>query len=105
MQTGTTFMDYLLGISAFIITGLLSWVGYYLREFATTVKDLKTAVEQLRLVLSVEQEKTNNMKDMLTNSVNSLDNKVTSIENKVESHEKDIVILKTIHSDKIKIRS
>jgi len=101
MQTDLTVMDYMVTISGSIILLLLGGISYFLRQFASSVKDLKSTVEQLRLVLSVEQEKVSNMKETLITSLTIMDTKLVSISNKVDQHEKDIVVLKTIHSDKI----
>lgn len=90
-------MEYLLGISAFIISGLLTWVGYYLKEFATTVKDLKSAVEQLKVVLSVEQEKVNNLRETLLASNTALDGRINNLSTKVDQNTSDILVLKTMH--------
>jgi len=99
MTTEFTAMDYLLGISTFVLTGLLSWGGYYLKKFVSSVESLKTAVEKIGVLLAVEQVKADNLKETFTSSVTNLDTKITIIGNKVDQHEKDITILKTLHRD------
>lgn len=97
MNTDLTVMDYMVTISGSIILLLLGGISYFLKQFATSVKDLKNTVEQLRLVLSVEQEKVNNIKETLLTSLTVVDGKLNFLSTKVDQHDKDITVLKTIH--------
>jgi len=97
INTELSLMDYMVTISGSLILILLGAIGYFLKQFASSVKDLKSTVEQLRLVLSVEQEKINNLRETLVSSNSVLENKVTILTDKVEKNTEDIVVLKTMH--------
>ena len=60
--------------------------------------DLKLTVEQLRLVLSVEQEKVNNIKEALNHSNAKSTSDFIEIYNRLDAVEKDVAILKFQHS-------
>ena len=100
-QTDLTVMDYMVTISGTLILLLLGGIGYFLRQFASSVRDLKITVDQLRLVLSVEQEKIHNIKETLIASLSNVDIKLNVLNVKVDQHDKDITVLKTIHDGKI----
>jgi hypothetical protein len=101
INTDLTIMDYMITISGSLILILLGGIGYFLRQFAISVKDLKFTVDQLRIVLSVEQEKIHNIKETVSTSLVNIDTKLTGMSIKIDQHDRDITVLKTIHSDKI----
>lgn len=88
-------MDYLLTISGSLILILLAIIGYFLSVFAVTVKDLKSIVEQLTVMLSVEQEKLRNFKDINERTHDSQSRDIEVLYNKVDQMEKDIIVLQT----------
>ncbi len=98
INSGLSIMDYIVTISGSLILVLLGAIGWFLKQFATSVKDLKSTVEQLRLVLSVEQEKVNNIKEVLTSSNNKLEDTFIDVYNRLDMVEKDVAILKFQHS-------
>jgi hypothetical protein len=97
INTELSLMDYMVTISGSLILILLGAIGYFLKQFAGSVKDLKSTVEQLRLVLSVEQEKVNHLRETLVASNAILDTKVTNLSTRVEQNTNDILVLKTMH--------
>ena len=101
INTSLSLMDYMVTISGSLILILLGAIGYFLRQFASSVKDLKSTVEQLRLVLSVEQEKINNIRETLTLSNVQLSSRINELSTKVEHNTSDIIVLKTMHDTNI----
>jgi len=93
-------VDYLLSISGFIIITLLSGIAYFLRQFAISVTDLKSTVEDLRIMLSVEQEKVKNTKDTLDSNIKDLYNTMDNIVVKVDIIDKEVAVLKALQRNK-----
>jgi len=89
-------MNYLLSISGFIIITLLSGIAYFLRQFAISVTDLKITVDDLRIMLSVEQEKVKNTKDVLDSNIKDLYNTMDNIVVKVDIIDKEVAVLKAL---------
>ena len=91
-------MDLVLSISGALIAVMLGVIGYFLRQFSSTVTELKKAVDQLKIVVSVEQERLKNTKEILSSTATVIESRVSSLENIVDKHDRDITILKTIHN-------
>jgi len=87
--------DIILGIVSLIGTVLLGVVGFFLKEFTQSVKDLRITVEELRIMLSVERERVSNLKDNITNNIIVIDEKVNATIDIVNDHSREIAILKT----------
>jgi hypothetical protein len=82
-------MDYMMSISGSLILLLLGTIGYFLKQFAISVKDLKATVDNLTVILSVEQERVKNT----ANNIEVLTDRVNIIATKVDSIDKDVAIL------------
>jgi len=91
-------MDLVLSISGALIAVMLGVIGYFLRQFSSTVTELKKAVDQLKIVVSVEQERLKNTKEILSSTATVIESRVSSLENTIDRHDRDITILKTIHN-------
>lgn len=93
-QAGLTFTDILImGIGL-----LLGIIGWFLRGFSQSVKELKLAVENLMTTVAVEQERVKHVKDTVLEFGNQLGARVASITSQLEVHERDIAILKTLQN-------
>ena len=93
-QTGLTFTDVLImGIGL-----LLGIIGWFLRGFSQSVKELKLAVENLMTSVAVEQERVKHVKDTVSDFTNQLGSKVANITSQLEIHERDIAVLKTLQN-------
>jgi hypothetical protein len=95
-------MDYMLSISGTIILLLLSGIAFFLKQFASSVKDLKTTVDELSKMLYVAQERINNTKDSLNVSIDQLENNVSILTTKVDIIDKEVAILKVLQDNKSK---
>jgi len=100
MYMDFSLVDYLLSISGFIIITLLSGIAYFLRQFAISVTDLKSTVEDLRIMLSVEQEKVKNTRDTLDSNIKDLYNTMDTIIVKVDIIDKEVAVLKALQRNK-----
>lgn len=78
-------------ISTGLTAALLTMVGFFLRQFYKSVKELANTVDELKVVVSVEGERVNNMKEYQKSS----DNSIEKICDKVDNHETRITVLET----------
>ena len=94
-QGGLTFTDILIiGVGI-----LLTIIGWFLKGFSHSVKELKTTVENIMTTVAVEQEKIKNVKDSISEFTTQLSNKVNNIGTMVDRHEKDIAILQILENE------
>lgn len=86
-----TIMELTYYITTGLTAALLTMVGFFLRQFYRTVKELAVSVDGLKLVVSVEGEKVSNMKEnqKLTNVL------LDKLHTKVDNHEIRISVLET----------
>jgi hypothetical protein len=77
---------------------LLGIIGWFLRGFSQSVKELKIAVEKLMTTVAVEQERVSNVKDTINDFSVQLSSRVSNIASQVDKHEKDIAVLKTLEN-------
>lgn len=83
-------MDYMLSISGTLILLMLGGMSYVVKQFASSVKDLKSVVQELKIMFSVEQERVRkNAEDMKV-----LTDRVNLIATKLELLDKDVAVLK-----------
>lgn len=82
-------------VTYYITTGLtavlLGMVGFFLKKFYETVRELAGSVDSLKLVVSVEGEKVSNIRESqkLTNVL------LEKLHTKVDNHETRISVLET----------
>lgn len=93
-------MDFLPSIPEILIMSLMGFIGYFLRDFARSVRDLKVTVENIQIMFSAEQEKIRNTRESLESIKDSLDTSFNEIYNRVDNIEKDVAVLKFQNSNK-----
>lgn len=98
-ETGITLLEALISGVGLLLATLLAIIGWFLKGFSQSVKELKTTVEKLMTTVAVEQERISNVKDNVGEFSIQLNNKITSIAVQVDKHEKDIAILKTLENE------
>lgn len=74
---------------------LLGGLTYFLKQFASSVNNLKTAVEELRIMFSAEKEKLNSTKELLQNNNSIVETRLGDLEIITGQHSTDIAILKS----------
>lgn len=89
-----TTITYILSIAGSLIIILLTVIGYLLKQFYISVKDLKVVVDQLKLVISVEQEKGKHIAESIAAIKEIAESRLNSLTNRVDIIEKDIVAMK-----------
>lgn len=90
-------MDLVLSASGALIALMLGVIGWFLKKFSTTVDKLTDTVDQLKLVISVEQERLKSTKEILQATTSATEARVSSLELIVNQHDKDIAVLKNIY--------
>lgn len=90
-------MDLVLSISGALIAVMLGVIGWFLKRFSVTVDKLTDTVDDLKLIISIEQERLKNTKEVLQANSIATEARVNSLELIVNQHDKDIAVLKNIH--------
>jgi hypothetical protein len=81
---------YIITIAGALIVLLMGGISYFLREFAISVNNIKSTVDKLMIMISVEQEKVTNTRESLL----STDQKITILIDKLDELEKEINTIK-----------
>ena len=89
-----TTITYILSIAGSLIIILLTVIGYLLKQFYISVKDLKVVVDQLKLVISVEQEKGRHITESIAAIKEIAESRLNSLTSRIDTIEKDIVAMK-----------
>jgi len=87
-------LNFILSISGSLIIILLTIIGYLLKQFYVSVKDLKRAVDQLSIVLSVEQERGKHITESVISIKELAEGRLNNLTNRVDIMEKDVAVLK-----------
>ena len=95
MLENTQVIDYIVTGGVGIITLLLTLVGYFLRVFGSSVKELKNAVDQLTVIVSVEKEKIRAIKE--SNEIEHAlhDKEIDALLDRIDKVEKDVLVIIT----------
>lgn len=90
------FTDLTLTAIGAVITILLTIIGYFLKIFGSSVTELKHAVDQLSIMVSVEKEKVKNIKE--SNEVEHAlhDKDIESLYDRVDALEKEMIRIKIL---------